>query len=90
MLPGVLLHVIVPARPINFCVYLTRFNGTLQNVGDAALFVYDLNNPLTAYSSQIEGLPTRCRIEGCTIQVDPPVTIGGFHDVCLKLAQVTV
>ena len=68
MLPGVLLHVIVAARPVDaaldlFCGADRRF----QEMRDAVFFVDHFSHSNAAQHAQVERLPAGSWIEGSAV-----------------------
>jgi len=67
MLAGMLLHVIVAARPMNFAAHRTTPDRRSGHVGNAVLFVDYIGYFLAAKPAYIMGLSTRSGVKGGSV-----------------------
>ena len=92
VLPGVLLHVIEAAEPVDGALALHRpgIERPGEVVRDAVLFIGDIQHGHTGDGPGIEGLPPGGGIEGGAVEVDGAPVGGAFHDARGELAQVGI
>lgn len=90
MLPGVLLHMIEAARPIDDSDNGSRIDRRPEQVGDALVLINDIDYGNPVQDAGIEGLPTGAGIESSAVEVDAPSLVRGVDYLGLELAQVRV
>ena len=70
VLPGVLLHVIETAGPVDLRGNFDGCNRSIEDVRYAVFFIGHLDDVRAAQGAEIEGLAARGRIEGGAVQIN--------------------
>src|SRR5208283_3150030 len=92
MLPGVLLHMVKPPRPIDFPTHNFLPRRLSKDVRDLLSLVNDVDDLDAREGPGIRRLPSRGRIKGCPVKVDLEAIGRSFRteQARLELTQITI
>ena len=90
VLPGVLLHVVVAAFPVDETLYLCGAERRLQKMPDAVFLVDHFLDGDASQRAQVEGLPAGGGIERGAVEVHAKAVGRGFHHAGVELAEIAI